>query len=158
MVSQRHGLATKKPWANSLPDVLGPGVWEAFASVYLDQRDKVLFIIPDEHPESFWSWALPRVDSPAKCDSPWIILADAHGLRFFSKKYPGLPVGFSIYCFLSSSHVIGILLSLRLCPFGTMSSRSAPFPPGFTDWPSAERLLNCTAASAWTVFFPKILL
>ena len=53
MVSQRHGLATKKPKANSLPDVLGPGVWEAFVSVYLDQRDKVLFIIPDEHPESF---------------------------------------------------------------------------------------------------------
>lgn len=90
--------------------------------------------------------------------SPWIILADAHGLRFFSKKYPGLPVGFSIYCFLSSSHVIGILLSLRLCPFGTVSSRSAPFPPGLTHWPLAERLLDCTAASAWTVFFPKILL
>lgn len=49
---ERHGPANKKPLAKSLPAVLGPGVWEALFSVYLDQGDLGASLGPRVAPES----------------------------------------------------------------------------------------------------------
>lgn len=146
-------------WPSCLP-VPWPGLWEARFPVSLDQRDRDALLGPEwlrnqcSHalfdPEfSLEPTLQPTVNSPVSPGSR------SGRLKFFQRSVLGLLVGFFIYCFLSCYHVIGTLLSLSLCPFGTMSSRSVPRPPGLApSSPLAEGPLGCTEGqpASWFSF------